>query len=327
MSNKKLLFIVGAGASNEAHLPTGYELKQKIANLLNTGGHRRLLEDSCIQSAILAYVNQPEIKEKDFNQYMRAARRIRDAMPQAISIDSYIDTHNDDKKIELCGKLAIVRSILDAERDSLLYVDGSNIYNRINFNGLENTWYANFMKLLTQNCKIKCLSERLKSIAIIVFNYDRCIEHFLYNSIQNYYGLGAEEAGTLVNEMEIYHPYGIIGNLPWQGDQSVAFGAEIESWELLNSACKIKTFTEGTDPSSSDIIDINDNVNTADNVVFLGFAYHELNMKLLMPDSSTHDSSKLRSCFGTAKGISDHNCDMIKNQLRDFYKRNLSRNA
>jgi NAD-dependent SIR2 family protein deacetylase len=35
MFRSKTLFVVGAGASSEAGLPTGYELKNKIAELLN----------------------------------------------------------------------------------------------------------------------------------------------------------------------------------------------------------------------------------------------------------------------------------------------------
>ena len=323
MSNKKTLYIIGAGASSEAKLPTGHELKETIASLLDIRfehGYKKLSGDDYIYEALRIYVKQSEFPRTDTNPYLHAAWRIRDAMPQAISIDNFIDTHNDDKKIELCGKLAIVRSILDAERNSLLYIDSSNIYNRIDFSALEKTWYARFMMLLTENCTKENLSRRLKSIALIVFNYDRCIEHFLYNSLKNYYDLKPGETGKLVNEIEIYHPYGVVGSLPWQSDQSVAFGAELHPQELLNLTHQIKTFTESTDPQSKEILAIRNNVNKADPIVFLGFAYHELNMKLLMPDSSTPDLSKLRSCFGTAKRISDHNCGMIKDQLKDFYK-------
>lgn len=323
MTNKKKLYIIGAGASSEAKLPTGHELKETIASLLDIRferGYIQLSGDSDIYEALKIYVKQPEVQENDINTYLHAARHIRDAMPQAISIDNFIDTHNDDKKIELCGKLAIVRSILDAEKNSLLYIDNSNRYNSLNFSAVEKTWYANFMKLLTENCTKENLSKRLKSIALIVFNYDRCIEHFIYNSLQNYYGIKHDEAGKLVNEIEIYHPYGIVGGLPWQGDQSVAFGAELNAQELLYSTHQIKTFAESTDTQSSEILAIRNNVIKADYIVFLGFAYHKLNMKLLMPDSSTPDSSKLRSCFGTAKGISDSDCEIIKAELRDFYK-------
>jgi len=326
MSDKKTLYIVGAGASKEAGLPTGYELKEKIASLVDIRfryGSEFISGDRLIYNALEVYVKKPEIQEKDVNPYLHAAWRIRDAMPQAISIDNFIDAHNDDKKIELCGKLAIVRSILEAERDSKLYIDLSNSNNRLNFRAIEETWYANFLKLLTENCTKKNIAKRLGSIALIVFNYDRCIEHFLYNSLQNYYGFQHDEVINLINEIEIYHPYGVVGSLPWQGGLSVAFGAEINPYNLLNLAQQIKTFTEGTDPQSSEILAIRKNVTNAHRVVFLGFAYHKLNMELLKPDGPILESSNVRSCFGTAKGISNSDCEIIKFEINSNYKHSM----
>ena len=238
-------------------------------------------------------------------------------MPQAISIDNFIDTHNGDKKIELCGKLAIVRAILAAESRCSLYINPSNSYNKINFSAIEKTWYSSFMKLLTENCPKQNLSKCLESITLIVFNYDRCIEHFLYNSFQNYYGIEAREASDFVNEIEIYHPYGVVGSLPWQGERgrSVKFGATPSPKELLEFASEIKTFTEGTDPDSSEILNIKKNVHNADNIVFLGFAFHKLNMELMSLNKPVGAKSGNTNYFGTAYGISNSNCEIIKSEL------------
>jgi len=321
MPNKKTLYIVGAGASSEANLPTGDQVKKIIANFLDIkfeDGFSRSSGDRYITDALRIYVRQAGVHREDINPHLHAAWRIRDAMPQAISIDNFIDTHNDDKNIELCGKLAIVRSILDAEGNSLLYIDNSNIYNKLNFTALEETWYSSFMMLLTENCKKEDLSKRLKSIALIVFNYDRCIEHFLYNSLQNYYGIQPEEASKLINEIEIYHPYGVVGSLPWQGGQSIKFGEKPDPQQLLELASQIKTFTEGTDPNSSDILAIRKNVAEADNIIFLGFAFHKLNMILMSPDTKLLDLSGPTTYFGTAQGISDSDCKIIKAELTHF---------
>jgi len=321
MSNKKTVFIIGAGASKEANLPTAQELKQTIANLLDLYfeyDSRHMNGDYDIYQAINIHIHN-KFTNVDITPYIHAALHICKAMPQSISIDNFIDTHKDDKKIELCGKLAIVKAILEAERNSLLYIEPPYFDNKMNFNTLETKWYGNFFKLLTENCTKDNLSQRLKSTSLIVFNYDRCIEHFLYNSFQNYYGFEPNELGKLFNEIEIYHPYGVVGSLNWQQNPSTAFGSEVSPIELLNLADQIKTFTEGTDPHSSEIQAIHNNINTADMIVFLGFAYHDLNMELLMPENSKPDTTKLRSCFGTAYNISDHNCKLIEIQLRAFF--------
>ena len=69
----------------------------------------------------------------------QAGWRIRDAMPQAISIDNFIDTHGENKLIELCGKLAIVRTILEAEAKSTLIVDKRQGNGQLRFEKLGET--------------------------------------------------------------------------------------------------------------------------------------------------------------------------------------------
>jgi hypothetical protein len=111
--------------------------------------------------------------------------------------------------------LAIVRSILSAERNSLLYFEQIGPKSKMDFNKLTDTWYISFFQLLTENCTKEDLEERFKQVKLIVFNYDRCIEHFIYYALQNYYRLSNIEASELMEYLEIYHPYGVVGTLPW----------------------------------------------------------------------------------------------------------------
>jgi len=321
MPTKKTVYIVGAGASSEAGLPTGQELKHNIARSLDIryeDGHSRSSGDRAIDQAIRMHVSNQSEGRGDINPHLHACWRIRDAMPQAISIDNFIDAHSDDEKIEFCGKLAIVKTILDAERKSLLYIDRSNTNNKINYKVLENTWYASFIKLLTENCKADELVKRFKSISLIIFNYDRCIEHFIFNSLQNYYGLTPDKSAEIISELDIYHPYGVIGNLPWQGGRCIEFGEEVHPSHLLEFSVQIKTFTEGTDPDSSEIKAIRNKMNRADIIVFLGFAYHKLNVQLLLPSTFFGNSINASSYFGTAKGISNSDCKIIIKSLEKF---------
>ncbi len=247
----KNLYIVGAGASSEAKLPTGKELKQKIAQLLDIkfigddyyNFYNNNRTESNISQAIKLFVNSTVIR--DIQPYIYAAQQITEAMPLAISIDNFIDTHNGNKEIELCGKLAIVQSILNAEKNSLLCIKNY----KLDFKQIENTWYINFFKLLTENCTKENLSNRLKSIALIIFNYDRCIEHFLYEAFKTYYGITPEESAKFVNEIEIYHPYGTVGSLPWQNtDKAIGFGAKSSPEQLLELAGKAIGFGAKSSP-------------------------------------------------------------------------------
>ena len=307
---KRTPYIAGAGASQEAGLPTGEELKKSIIAVLGTGRHDRPISDMFVCHALEHHARE---RNQDIHLYVRAANRIQEAMPLAISIDNLLDAHRDDKEIELCGKLAIVRSILRAENESHL--------KELNFHVVEKTWYTSFMKLLTENCTKEDLSKRLESVALIIFNYDRCIEHFLHSAFQAYYGLESHEADKLVSGMRIYHPYGVVGPLPWQNAKSsVAFGEnELGRYDLFEGVHQIKTFAEGTDPQSSEIVAIRNEFTGAARVVFLGFAYHEINMDLLMSDNPMAGSSNIR-CFGTAYEISRDDCERIAGTLKGFFR-------
>jgi len=307
---------VGAGASFEAGLPLGAGLKKEISRILKTresGPYNAIVNDKIIDYALSILSRDGH----DKNLLYQACKHICEAMPQVMSIDNFMDIHKGNENIEKCGKLAIVRSILKAEQNSKLYVNLNNINNKPNYNQLELTWFNAFWQHMTENCQVEELENRFSSISLIVFNYDRCIEHFLYYSLKNVYRLDDEKAAKIISTIKIYHPYGVVGNLPWQSSQdAIAFGGDPEQNLLVRLASKIKTFTEGTDPSSSEISEIRNSMLNAEIVLFLGFAFHELNMKLITPDHSTGKGAKRTSYFATATGISNDDIDIIIEEIK-----------
>lgn len=120
---KNTVFVIGAGASKEVHIPIGSELKEKIVQLLNIqyDFDKRISGDPVIEHALYEHAKGKDGRPGDINPYLHEAWHIRDALTQAISIDNFIDTHKNNDKLALCGKLAIVRSILQSEQDSLLF--------------------------------------------------------------------------------------------------------------------------------------------------------------------------------------------------------------
>ena len=316
---QKTVFIVGAGASKEVNLPVGAELKESIANVLDfnldsgqlTGG------DSIIFTTLQTVARQGNPSPPNFDHFIKAAWQIRNAMPQAISIDNYIDTLYQEGPIELCGKLAIVLTILQAEKSSKLFIDQNHRIYQLNYPLLVNTWYISFWQLLTENCRLPDLEKRLSSIAHVIFNYDRCIEHFLYYAIQNYYNISATEAAAILQHLEVYHPYGIVGSLPWLSSKNaIEFGEIPSPNQLLILAAQIKTFTEGTDELSSSIHAIRENIATASRLVFLGFAFHRMNLDLLFSTlQSDFTRTNRRMIFATALGISESDINFICSEL------------
>ena len=318
MFQSKTLIVVGAGASKEVGLPTGNELTDTIADKVDIkfrDFNEQFSGDCEITSALRFHARDVDGRPGDINSYLHACWRIRDAMPQAISIDSFVDDHQGDEMIELCGKLAIVRSILEAEQKSLLFFDPHQRNAKPNFNRLQETWYNSFMQLLTERCRKENIDQRLEGVSFIIFNYDRCIEHFLFHALQNYYGTQPAEAAGLMERLKVFHPYGIVGHLPWQtGDDGTPFGSSNHGGKLLLSlARQIKTFTERIEEEAT-ITAIRQLVQNAEIVVFLGFAFHPQNMELIKPSQPT-DAKRI---FATALGISHSDCEIITNQIFDL---------
>ena len=316
MPKKKTVIVVGAGASEEVDFPTSAKLKQEIAKRLHFSMGMDPIGDGPIRALLL---------DKQDPRYFQACETIRAALPQATSIDSFIDARQGESEIELCGKLAIVRSILEAESNSRLYFREGT---RLDFEKIQRTWFNAFWQKLSENCQSDGLEDRFSSIVLIIFNYDRCVEHFLYYAIQNYYGLSSDRAASLVNSMEIFHPYGTVGSLPWaDGNTPTPFGAITHAQDLEILAGEIKTFSERIKAGYVDAI--KDHVAAVDTLLFLGFAYHSQNIELLTPPAdhpyvkrmqvmrNQHMRESIR-CYGTAYGISSADHRVIKLNLMEL---------
>ena len=241
---------------------------------------------------------------------------ISNAMPQAISIDNYLDTHQGNKEIELCGKLAIAACILDAERKSLL--KNSHEYREeIDFSRLSNTWYNSFQRILMEGTRVSNLDSIFDNISMVIFNYDRCVERFLVFAIKNYYNVSLEEACALLKKLKIFHPYGTIDELSWSdNDPGIRFGNDYSGSKLLSVSEKIKTFTETTEGNGESLDLLKAELQNADSIVFMGFAFHPMSMKLLSPP----DSSVVENIYASAFGISGSDCEVIKRRIRESLK-------
>jgi len=299
MRNPQTLFIVGAGASSEVDLPTGKTLIDIIASKLNyqlTNGCRR---QGFGDDDILDIFQQHTQTREGIESYFQAAWRVRDGIIYSKSIDSFMDIHRDDEKIQLCGKLAIVKSILEAERASKLYIerDGGEFHD---LDGLKSTWFFDFARNITDGVRKVEIGRIFEKVSFIIFNYDRCFEHFMFNALQRLYSIDADAAKTVMKTLRIVHPYGTISDLLWQNKEGIAFGFPANRAAMQVMASRIKTYTEQIEKSET-LAAMRELVASAHTLVFLGFSYHPENMKLLGIERAIH----AQQILGTAKGISE----------------------
>ena len=314
MFSKKTVFIVGAGGSKELGLPVGDELKDAIAAKLNFAfqdGISLISGDRRIYQAIQRDLARRQTRNG--NPYWSAGRAIAAAMPQALSIDNFLHTHYDDEKIVLMGKIAIAASILNAERASTIYVDPGTTQ-LFNFGMSAKTWHNTFCKMLTEGAQKSDIETIFKNVSFITFNYDRCIEHYVASWIENYFRIPSAEAKKITNEMNVVHPYGQIGQLPWQdkGIVAIPYGSNSDYDDLLEIASNIRTFTEQVEDQSM-IEKTRNIIADAHQIIYIGFSFGRMNMDLL----KTETGHIFKQVYGTVLGMSDPNIKMINHGIRD----------
>lgn len=315
MFNSKTVFIIGAGAGVDIGMPVGHSLKDKISQRLDFSNPQTtdLVGDRFVHAAIQRQAKMDDISGKKIISYMNAARYIKEGMPTATSIDTFIDTHRGNKEIEVCGKLGIVRSILAAERGSKLFFDTRNTYNKMDFSKVTETWFMQFFHLLVGGIVKDETHKIFENVAFINFNYDRCLEHFLCEALRNHYVLTPDDAMNLVNRCKILHPYGSVGPNPYLAnivnEAYVPFGSSDRNI-ILELSRNIKTFTDQIEDRNF-LSEIRELVKQADTIVFLGFAFHDQNMELLYPDSR----GRPKRVFASAHGISKSDCGTLTDKI------------
>jgi hypothetical protein len=175
-------------------------------------------------------------------------------------------------------------------------------------------------------CTENDLAERLKQIAVITFNYDRCFEHFLFHAIKTYYNLPDPDTADILSNLEIYHPYGKVGALPYFTEvKPIRYGEEISPSELLEISRQIRTFTESTVDDATETERMREVIFETELLVFLGFAFHPLNVKLLLPNIAPGGRNYKKRVLGTAYGSSKSDLQVISEDLVSRYNCDRSR--
>ena len=250
------------------------------------------------------------------------------------SIDNFINEQKE-PAISFLGKVAIVSSILRAEGEirkregmdkhppqvSLMPSDEVQNSSRLDYQGLRKTWLVPFFRELTAGLTVQDLDNRFSSISLIIFNYDRCVEHFLYNALISYYRVTPEVAADLVSKIEIIHAYGQLGALAWQNsselDRVIEFGDFKDVEKIPLAANRIRTFEES---KSEEIMSkAQAAVRESSNLVFLGFGFHKQNMEFLGYGQPIFEGSMThRRIFATGYKLSKYQQEKVMKTLTYF---------
>lgn len=286
MINDDILFILGAGASKPYGYPTGEELRVDICkNFAN-----RIFN---YYRPKISFDNAESIRDES----LKFTKIFSNS--STLSIDLFLARNSIYSDI---GKKAICFSILEAEKNSKF---------RENMKEKNQDWYSYLFKIMTNNLSSPDSYQSFgeNKVAFITFNYDRSLEYFFYESLSNSFSLAPHD--VIVKELEkirIYHVYGIIDKLTWQGG-STPYRGPYKNDYINKLKDNIKIIYE---KNNSNITELKTEIIRAKIIFSLGFAYAPENLNLLdIPRFFTDE----KQVYGTAFCFTKNEILKIKDKL------------
>ena len=316
MFTRPIVFVVGAGASKEYGLPTGVELKNEIADDVRFR-FEPLEHEPTSGSKELFRVLKSEFGDNR-TRYVKAGQRLSGAMSLHPSMDEALHYSADDPEIVELGKIAIAHRVLDAERQSTLPSDDDpSALAKFNpsYSPTKN-WLYHFLSMVISGTRHADSAGVFKKVTVINFNYDRTVEHFLFLALQRSAALTEEQTREAIASLTMLRPYGSLGPLPWQ-DRSAGLGyGGIQSPAgIIAASQNIRTFTEQfTDQTI--ITDLEHAFYNAELIVFLGFGFHQQNVKLLSPGKGPR-SIRPRRVLATGYKMDNENYREVEGSLEN----------
>ncbi len=290
------LFVLGAGASKPYGYPTGPELRSEIVRHFFTAFQLLLKQDSLINA-----------EEK-----VKLLKKI----PEFINTFKKSSIESIDKFLALnpifsnFGKMAITQIILTKEKTSKF---------RENLNDSNEDWYnLLFNRMIsTFNTPNDIDKFRENKIAFITFNYDRSLEHFLYESFFNAFSQNSDLIKIGLNWQKKYLPFPII-HVYGQVDNHVInggskYGSEVDFEKIQNLSGGIRVIGERSQGMKEQVKDLIANYKR---IFFLGFGYAIDNLEAIgLPEGINEEWD----IYGTAKGMTEKEINNVKSLFNQFF--------
>lgn len=279
MITRKVVLILGAGASMPFGFPSGLELKSKIVERLHP--HR--------SDVVKQHLTDAGFETGHVEGFRSALEK-----SGKLSVDAFLEHRPEFIEV---GKAAIASFLLPSEHEPTLWFGGGM------------SWYAYFFNRL--NARFEEFSQN--RVSVLTFNYDRSLEHYLLTALQNSYGKSPDECAAALRSVPIVHLYGQLGQLASLSTDGygIEYGAPLNVVSLKRAAKGIQIIHEavsGSEPFER----AHELLRQAERACFLGFGYDETNLQRLM----AFDPNGLRlEISGSAKGLTGRECQLIYEKI------------
>ncbi len=264
MITKRTVFVLGAGASQPYGFPLGPDLRHKVCmGALHPG------------DTLVAMGASPHRVHEC---------RIALARSWASSIDMFIATRGDG---DMLVRQAVALTLCQYENEEALFF------------ATRGDW---FRYLWTHLVTSEPGAFPTDLVSFITFNYDRSVEHALWNGLEHAYG--KTPANIALRIPTVIHVYGSLGRYPRLPEGSTReFGFQPTKENIVAAAADIKAISQA-DRDEEHLSEARALLAQAEQIVFLGLAYDEASLALLGFERAGHRSLR-DNCevFGTAMGL------------------------
>lgn len=287
MTTEETVFILGAGASRPYGYPSGAELRKQIYDCFVSDSNSYFKSQRTSHPLIHRTLAQAEeFKDKFYNSSTR-------------SIDLFLARN---PEFSVMGKWAIIFRIFAAERASEF---------REHTRHRNQDWYSYLFERLTDELIKKEDYNRFSKnkVSFITFNYDRSLEHFLYESLLNSFnGINAEEIKKQLTELRFIHVFGQVAGLDWQDFESkIEYKRDISLINIQSLAKSLRIIHEEGENQTLEASQ--ELINKAQKIFFLGFGYAKENLEILKIPQILSREQKV---YGTALHFKEKEIESVK---------------
>jgi hypothetical protein len=334
------LLIIGAGAHVPYGMPTGSNLNDQILQLfssvqlpqekedidedklnrllqMNIGSENEdpttllsfLVKEALAREGIVLSVNDVRNYMSDFLDKFNSSG--------ATSIDYFMQMRSEGIRLNLkglgekevkkslaihekIGKVLICFFILRSQHNSRL-IGGRDSHMADWFSDIVNKFAIDRRDFL------KFWSEKFPKV--ITFNYDILLERHILNSLTSFDYATNEKAVEIINNMDILHVYGKVGEFDWRDDYSIT----IE--KFFSYVDNVKVIERNQNPQEF-IKKASALYTSTKSILFFGFGFDEANLELL----ALSFKGKINEPFGAGRQISSSRYNLPTFNHRLFLK-------
>lgn len=155
-------------------------------------------------------------------------------------------------------------------------------------------------------------------VSFVVYNYDRCIEHFFCRALAAQYNLSQDVAFEASSKLKVVHPHGLLAPYVPEFDSdrgSEPVGRRFDSTfgypNVKLAADHIRLFWEQSPEQEGVRFQMSELFARAEVVVFLGFGFLDSNMRDLLPHLRIRGAGR-HTIYATTFGLPSQDAEYVK---------------